>query len=322
MSVKMSAWPRSVVKAMFPLCALLLLFEVAARCSRKVMELLGSLSIWVGAQELLSVIVPFVIINIPLIFAERVWPGTNCRRAYLQGAKFWLVYIVVTYYWSKVATLISAKLQLTPLLVWNVGSDSDTVVAATVTGFAILASVFVFDGFYYWFHRTQHHFASLWRFHRVHHSITHLNCINSYHHPVEEMLRFPFIAIPLALLLKIDTPQLMLVSAFVAAWGQYIHSDTSVHLGRAHAFFADNAYHRIHHSDVQRHFHKNFAAFFSAWDKLFGTYQEPQRGGLPTVGLADIRPPRTVVDYLLMPFRQAHRSREGAHDHVRRSDAA
>jgi hypothetical protein len=68
--------------------------------------------------------------------------------------------------------------------------------------------------------------------------------------------------------------------------------------------FADNAYHRIHHSDRDRHFHKNFAAYFSVWDRCFGTYQEPEAGGLPSVGLAGVPPPQSMRDYLFSPFRK------------------
>ena len=307
----LNIWLRSFYGVTLPACALLLFFELAARVSRETPHLLNSLNLWPSARELLSSIVVFAIVNIPLMLAERLWPGTNSRRNYLDGAKFWLIFIVVTYCWSKIAILLSGMLQSAPLIAWKIQSDR----GAAVVALGILLPVFVFDLFYYWFHRAQHYFAGLWRFHRVHHSIVNLNCLNSYHHTSEEILRFPFIAIPLAFLLTVDVPQLVLLSAFVAVWGQYIHSDTRVHLGQLHSVFVDNAYHRIHHSTQGQHFNKNFAAFFSVWDKLFGTYQKPERGGLPAVGFAGVRPPRTVSDYLFMPFQQALSIDEASNPH-------
>lgn len=299
----LSRWFRSVIEATFSLGALLLAFEAAARFHRGTTALIGFLNFSIGVQELLSAMVIFVIVNIPLVLAECLSPGTTYKRNYFQGAKFWIMYIVTTYYWSKLTIIMMAKFQIAPLFAWSVDNNPDSIVGITTMAIGILLPIFVFDGFYYWFHRAQHRFVWLWRFHKVHHSIVHMNCINSYHHVLEDILRFPFVVLPLALLLKVDAPQMVLLSAFVAAWGQYIHSDTSIHLGRLNAIFGDNAYHRLHHSVVKQHFNKNFAAFFPLWDRLFGTYHKPEQGGLPTVGLTKTPPPRSVADYLSMPFR-------------------
>ncbi|MDJ0676243.1 MAG: sterol desaturase family protein [Calothrix sp. MO_167.B42] len=295
-------WFRPVLKAVFPLCTLLLLFEIANRFSREVTNLLSYLDFPFGTQELLSTIIIFVIINIPLILAEYFSPGRLCRRNYLQGAKYWLIYIVITYYWSKGAAVIIAKLQISPFFTWSIENHPDDIVGIKAIFIGILLPILVFDFFYYWFHRAQHRFAFLWYFHKIHHSIVNMNCINSYHHVLEEVLRFPCIIIPMTFLLKIDAPQMTILSAFVATWGQYIHSDTSIHFGKLSAVFADNAYHRIHHSILERHFDKNFAGFFPVWDQLFGTHHKIEHGRLPDVGLADILPPKSVFDYLLMSF--------------------
>ncbi|KFN43089.1 sterol desaturase family protein [Arenimonas oryziterrae] len=278
--------------------ALLLLFEAASWGTQQASRLLAAVPMWDLARELLGAVVPFAIFTLPLVLAERFWPGSDNPRRYLAGSKYWLLALIAAYASARLAAALSGYWHLQPLYAWKVGSDAPVWVIAAAT----LLSVFLFDALYYWFHRAQHRFAVLWRFHEVHHSIVHLNCINSYHHVLEEFLRLPVITLPLALLLQIDTPQLFLVSAFVAAWGQYIHSDTAVHLGRLHHLFGDNAYHRIHHSNTDRHFHKNFAAFFPVWDRLFGTYHAPVPAPLPAVGLSDVAPPASIVAYLWMPF--------------------
>ena len=302
------AWFLSFLRATLLAFGLLLSFELAARLSHKTTDLLNSWGLWVGVQELLSSIVAFAFVILPLVFAERLWPGTSSRRNYLAGAKFWLAYLVVAYGWSKIAILLIAKLGLVPVFAWKIQDDSGGAIHPLVVALGILIPMWAFDFFYYWFHRAQHRFDVLWRFHRVHHSIVQLNCLNSYHHVFEEMFRFPFIAIPLALLLKVDVPQLVLLSAFVSTWGLYIHSDTRIHFGALGWVFGDNVNHRIHHSI--EHFNKNFAAFFPIWDRLFGTYQRPERDTLPPVGLENVPPPTGVVDYLLMPFRRTQTSTE------------
>jgi sterol desaturase/sphingolipid hydroxylase (fatty acid hydroxylase superfamily) len=35
-------------------------------------------------------------------------------------------------------------------------------------------------------------------------------------------------------------------------------------------------YHHIHHSDDPAHFDTNFGSLFSFWDRLFGTYYDPE----------------------------------------------
>jgi sterol desaturase/sphingolipid hydroxylase (fatty acid hydroxylase superfamily) len=36
-------------------------------------------------------------------------------------------------------------------------------------------------------------------------------------------------------------------------------------------------YHHIHHSDNPEHYNNNLAALFTIWDRLFGTYLDPEK---------------------------------------------
>jgi hypothetical protein len=40
------------------------------------------------------------------------------------------------------------------------------------------------------------------------------------------------------------------------------------------------------------------------WDDLFGTAYFPRADEWPAVGLSDVAEPKTIADYLLMPFRR------------------
>jgi sterol desaturase/sphingolipid hydroxylase (fatty acid hydroxylase superfamily) len=287
--------------------ALLLLFEVADKAARWIMASLSQLPIGTTAQEFLWLIVPVALITLPLMLAERLRPGTSLARGYVKGAKFFLLYWFFFFAWSKVGAWFGALAPAwpAPLINERVVPEVDDPLHPFVIAGSILISVWTTDFFYYWFHRLQHRIPVFWQVHKVHHSITDLNCINMYHHFLELVIRVPFIVVPVALLLHIDMPRLFLLSAFVLAWGQYIHSDTSIHLGKLGAVFSDNAHHRLHHSILPRHYNKNFASFFPAWDRLFGTYLAPEPGQIVEVGLVDVPPPETMTDYIAMPFRAA-----------------
>jgi sterol desaturase/sphingolipid hydroxylase (fatty acid hydroxylase superfamily) len=141
---------------------------------------------------------------------------------------------------------------------------------------------------------------ALWRFHCVHHSIRELNSVMSFHHPIEGVLRSFAITLPLALLVRFDdVPVIPIVSAFVGAWGQFIHTDTRVSLGLGRILLSDNHYHRIHRSERQEHYDKNFASFFPFWDWLFGTMHMPVSGEYPSVGVPE-RPQGILMRDLIL----------------------
>jgi sterol desaturase/sphingolipid hydroxylase (fatty acid hydroxylase superfamily) len=165
-----------------------------------------------------------------------------------------------------------------------------------------MAFFFVYDFFYYWFHRAQHTFGWLWRIHRMHHAINPLHLWSGYHHILEEVLRLPVIALPLALLWKIDVPDILFLTAFTNVWGAYLHSDTSISMGPLQPWFCDSPTHRLHHSRLPEHYNRNFATFFPLWDRLGGTYMRPPAVP-PPVGLDDRAPARGVVGALLDPWR-------------------
>jgi sterol desaturase/sphingolipid hydroxylase (fatty acid hydroxylase superfamily) len=67
------------------------------------------------------------------------------------------------------------------------------------------------------------------------------------------------------------------VSFLIILHGHFIHSNTRLHLGILRVFFADNRFHRIHHSVQPEHFDKNFGSATTVWDRLFGTAHFPSR---------------------------------------------
>ena len=143
-----------------------------------------------------------------------------------------------------------------------------------------------------------------WRVHAVHHSIEELNAFNDYHHWLEHALRFPFILIPMSLLIGIQVPIVVVYSTLIHFSGQMIHANSKISYGPLCYLFAEPRYHRIHHSIKKRHWGKNFASLFPVWDMLFGTAYFPSKDEYPKTGLRSQREPRSVFEYIAAPFRK------------------
>ncbi|MEN3746109.1 sterol desaturase family protein [Sphingomonas sp. HF-S3] len=164
-----------------------------------------------------------------------------------------------------------------------------------------IAAAAVYDFFFYWCHRFQHKF--LWRFHSVHHSIQDLNSVNSYHHITEPIIQSLLILIPTSLVASQAGPASSIVTVLIYIHGSFIHSPTRYNFGGGRLLLVDNRFHRIHHSLEPRHFDKNFGAFTTVWDRLFGTAHFPGVAEWPQCGLADTVPPRTIREWLVFPFK-------------------
>jgi len=209
----------------------------------------------------------------------------------LLGAVYWLTDV------DNIKPL--AMLDLSPLTT----SES---LPVRVAGWLVAAFAIVMIGnfFYYWLHRAQHKFPWLWRFHRVHHSITEMSATNGYHHVAEELFQFTAVTVPMAFLLGVATgPVPWIVLTVASTHGFFIHSSANINIGPFRYILGDNRYHRLHHSLEERHFNRNFATLTPLWDLMFGTAYFPKAGEWPQVGLSDFREPKTMRDYLMMPFR-------------------
>jgi sterol desaturase/sphingolipid hydroxylase (fatty acid hydroxylase superfamily) len=163
----------------------------------------------------------------------------------------------------------------------------------------VLALVAIADFLIYWRHRAEH--AWFWPIHVVHHSPHELHAANDIAHPLQILPNFLLVSLPLSLV-QIDGPEApVAVGLIIGFANMYIHSPVEWHFGPLRKLIVDNRFHRIHHSREERHFDKNFGICFSLWDYLFGTAYDPKEEW-PAVGVEDVPPPRTVAQYLLLPF--------------------
>ena len=230
--------------------------------------------------------------------------------ARLRGIGYWAVTIAVSLLLAK--GLAAGWRQIGGQPLFAVPAMGAWLGSALLQGIAAgIGAALFHDFFFYWYHRAQHRW--LWHWHAVHHSVRNLNAVNSYHHISESFFSLLLIQIPLTLLVADTGPTVPIVTFVLWCHIIWIHSPTRITLGPLRALVVDNRFHRIHHSLETRHFDKNFGAFTTLWDRVFGTCHMPRRDEWPAVGLAEIGEPRGFADWLSMParLRAAERSASG-----------
>ena len=156
----------------------------------------------------------------------------------------------------------------------------------------------------YWLHRALHYYDFLWRFHAIHHQIEDLNAARSYSHFGQDVVYILLITTPLVLLIDAPQQHIMLVTTFYLISNYYMHSDApalSFPAPLRHVV-ADNVYHHQHHTRDVRHIGKNYASFFSFFDRIFGTQYMPKDGEFPKTGIDGYPPIASLRDYMLRPF--------------------
>lgn len=220
--------------------------------------------------------------------------------ARMSGMSFWMISLPLSAILSVGLSAVIAALDIRPLVTLPIFAATRWA-GPLATLVAILLGAVFNDFFFYWYHRIQHRW--LWRFHAVHHSIRDLNAVNSYHHISETVIGLVLFAVPTSLIVADVGPVLPIASFLIWLHVVWIHSPTRAHLGPLRMFFADNRFHRIHHSLEERHFDKNFGAFTTVWDRLFGTAYFPVRDEWPAVGLAGIDQPDGLRTWLDLPDR-------------------
>ena len=232
----------------------------------------------------------------------------------IRGAIFWAVYVPITATGLILFGRLWRELGISPLFHIDVSflsASSHEFINALGGILASLLVIQVVEFFYYWFHRAQHTFPFLWRFHAEHHSLEEMNAFNSNHHFSEELLRIPFITIPISLLFSFEQGYVPWLWAFLMGWqGIYEHSATKIHFGLFRYVVPDNRFHRIHHSMEKKHFNSNFGSATAVWDILFGTAYYPRNDEWPETGLNYMSEPKNLGDFLFRPFKKKKRATE------------
>lgn len=238
---------------------------------------------------------------------ELLWPASRYSlKSRLRAGMFWAVYYILTMAFFTAFLPLWGKLGIKPLFTLDLSpiTTSSSLWIKAIGWIAVpLIAGSIGEFFYYWFHRAQHSFGWMWRFHEVHHSLREMSAFNSNHHFSEEILRVPFIVVPMTFLIGVTTgPTLLMLTILIRMQGQFEHSCTKVNLGWLRYLVADNRFHRIHHSVQKEHWNRNFGSFMPLWDVVFRTATFPKRGEWPEVGLMEIDEPKSLKEFLFRPF--------------------
>lgn len=228
-------------------------------------------------------------------------------RRRLVGLGTWVLYVPVNLIVLRFFHNLWVSIGIRPLITIPLSFDWAGVFAMVM---APIAGALAYDFFFYWFHRAQHVLA--WRFHAVHHSVRELNAVNSYHHISEPVFQAIFLVLPASLIMADTGPVVPAMLIILQLQASFIHSPTRINLGPLRVFFCDNRFHRIHHSVEEKHFDKNFGAFTTIWDRLFGTAWIPSENEWPETGLAEVDQPRNLLAWIDLPIRFQRNRRDGA----------
>lgn len=152
----------------------------------------------------------------------------------------------------------------------------------------ILIGIVVLDMFNYWWHRFNHRIPLLWRFHKVHHVDTHVDVTTSLRfHPGELALS----SLAKAFWIIIWGPTIWAFAIFestVSLAAQFHHCNIDFP-DRVETLlrmvFVTPRFHTSHHTVSRRTGDANFSTIFIFWDKLFGTYRQPDYTEMGYLGL-------------------------------------
>jgi sterol desaturase/sphingolipid hydroxylase (fatty acid hydroxylase superfamily) len=144
--------------------------------------------------------------------------------------------------------------------------------------FALKLVVFllVLDGLAYWMHRLWHT-SWVWPIHRWHHAPTELYWLAGIRasFPQVVLASVPYL---LAFPLLKPVPSLFFpfYSYLMILTNNWMHMNVTWQSRKLEWLFVTPRYHRVHHLKEVGRVGANFGVLFTVWDRLFGTYVDPE----------------------------------------------
>ena len=171
----------------------------------------------------------------------------------------------------------------------------------------LVLTFLLLDAWKYWEHRAFHTIPLLWRLHLVHHSDTAVDVTTTErHHPLEVIVSTALL-IGLVALLGLPAPGLAIY--LLAATVVTLCSHANLNVAQAaerplRRLVVTPAFHAIHHSAERRQTDSNFGLVLTIWDRLFGTYVDPDNAKVRHFGLTyfHLADDTRLARVLLQPF--------------------
>jgi sterol desaturase/sphingolipid hydroxylase (fatty acid hydroxylase superfamily) len=181
----------------------------------------------------------------------------------------------------------------TPLMFWTGLVHSRGWGISSILGLSgmveILASLVVLDMFDYWWHRFNHQIPFLWRFHKVHHVDTHVDVTTSLRfHPGELLIANLAVKSIWFIIWGPSLTAILIFQSAVTAASQFHHTNidfTDALENAIRKIIVTPRYHASHHAVSKTTARANYCTIFIFWDKIFGSYREPVKEELGTLGL-------------------------------------
>jgi sterol desaturase/sphingolipid hydroxylase (fatty acid hydroxylase superfamily) len=141
----------------------------------------------------------------------------------------------------------------------------------------LAVQILCIDLFMYWWHRSNHGWAFLWRFHKFHHQDKKLNSTTALRFHVVEislsyiarLMIFPFLGISITAILLYS----LLFFPIVILHHSNISIKESLDL-LIRKIIVTPHMHRIHHSRLPEETNSNYSSVFPWWDALFYSYRK------------------------------------------------
>ncbi len=143
--------------------------------------------------------------------------------------------------------------------------------------FKLVVFMLVVDGMAYWMHRLWHT-SWCWPIHRWHHAPTELYWLAGVRASFPQIVlsNIPYL---LAFPLLKPVPALFfpLYSYMLVVTNNWMHMNVTWQSTKLEWFFVTPRYHRVHHLKEIGKTGANFGVLFTVWDRLFGTYADPEQ---------------------------------------------
>lgn len=177
---------------------------------------------------------------------------------------------------------------------------------------AVPAGVIGMDLVAYFWHRTNHRVAILWRFHQIHHSDPDYTVTTALRfHPGELLLALPVRLLMIALF-GLPVVAVIVFEVIFAFSNFFEHGNINLSNRVERALgtvMVTPALHRRHHSRESRLLDSNYGTIFSFWDRLFGSYGASRSKVQIETGLPGLEEPLTTLEILALPARGIFRGR-------------
>jgi len=143
----------------------------------------------------------------------------------------------------------------------------------------------------HWFHRLMHS-RYFWRVHKWHHSPTYIYWLAGIRatFPQQVLFNLPF-ALCWPLLRQAPSWLFLAVLAENFLRNDWMHMNVTWRSNWLEWLLVTPRYHHIHHSDDPRHYKANLGSLLTIWDRMFGTYVNPEEVGELSFGIGEIVSP-------------------------------